>query len=94
MNIQLYVGNLSKYTTQNELSDLFALAGDVVETELLRDKNSGESRLYAFITMSAQSEADRAVSMFHRYLLDEHKLTVHLMKPRTQRGIQAPPYKP
>lgn len=94
MNIQLYVGNLSRLTTQNDLNDLFTRAGDVIEAELMVDRKSGESKRYAFVTMSAQSEADRAVSMFNRYVLDEYKLIVHLVKLRAQRGIKGPPYKP
>lgn len=94
MNIQLYVGNLSRFTTQTDLRNLFTRAGDVIETELMIDRKSGVSKGYAFVTMSAQSEADQAVNMFHRYVLDEYKLTVHLVKLRAQRGIKDPPYKP
>ncbi|MDL1942398.1 RNA-binding protein [Chloroflexi bacterium CFX2] len=94
MNIQLYVGNLSRRTTQNDLSNLFTRAGDVIEAELMIDRKSGISKGYAFVTMSAQSEADQAVNMFHRYVLDEYKLIVHLVKLRAQRGIKDPPYKP
>ena len=94
MNIQLYVGNLSKRTTQDDLIGLFTRAGEVIETGLVIDRNSGESKGYAFVTMSAQSEADQAVNMFNAYLLDEFKLIVRLAKPRAQRGIKDPPYRP
>jgi RNA recognition motif-containing protein len=94
MNIQLYVGNLSRRTTQDDLRDLFSRAGDVVEAELMTDRISGASKRYAFVTMSAQSEADRAVSMFDGQLLDGCNLKVHLVKLRAQRGIKDPPYKP
>ncbi|MCL4270322.1 MAG: RNA-binding protein [Anaerolineales bacterium] len=94
MNIQLYVGNLSGLTTQNDLSNLFSQAGDVIEAKLMIDKKSGESKGYAFVTMSAQSEADRAVNMFNRYVLEECKLVVHMAKLRVQRGLKDPPYTP
>jgi len=94
MNIQLYVGNLSGLTTQNDLSNLFSQAGDVIEANLMVDKKSGESKGYAFVTMSAQSEADRAVNMFNRYVLEECKLVVHMVKLRVQRGLKDPPYTP
>lgn len=94
MNIQLYVGNLSGLTTQNDLSNLFSQAGDVIEAKLIVDKKSGESKGYAFVTMSAQSEADRAVNMFNRYVLEEFKLVVHMVKLRAQRGLKDPPYTP
>lgn len=94
MNIQLYVGNLSGLTTQNDLSNLFSQAGDVIEAKLMVDKKNGESKRYAFVTMSAQSEADRAVNMFNRYVLEEFKLVVHMVKLRAQRGLKDPPYTP
>lgn len=92
MKIQLYVGNLSIFTTQNDLITLFTRAGDVIEADLMIDRKSGVSKGYAFVTMSAQSEADRAVNMFNRYVLDEYKLIVHMVKLRAQRGIKDLPY--
>jgi RNA recognition motif-containing protein len=52
------------------------------------DQKSGEPKGYAYVTMSAQSEADKAVNMFNRYLLFDHELTVRLSKPRQQRGLK------
>lgn len=92
-NIQLYVGNLSRRTTQDDLRDLFSQAGDVIESELITDRKNGESKGYAFVTMSAQSEADKAANMFNGYSLNEHELTVRLVKPRPQRGLIDPAYK-
>lgn len=86
MGIRLYVGNLSKSTTQEELSTLFAQAGEVTTTELIKDRRSDESRGFAFITMSAQSEADKAISMFNTYSLSDHALKVSPAKAREQRG--------
>jgi len=86
MEIKLYVGNLSKTTTEDELGVLFGQAGEVTELEVIKDRKSGDSRGFAFITMSAQSEADKAVSMFNAYSLDDQALKVSLAKPREQRG--------
>ena len=94
MEAKLYVGNLSKSTTQDELNTLFAQAGEVTLAEVITDRKSGESRGFAFVTMSAQSEADKAVSMFNTYLLSDHVLKVSLAKPREQRGLTSPMYEP
>ena len=94
MEAKLYVGNLSKSTTQDELNTLFAQAGEVTAAEIITDRKSGESRGFAFITMSAQSEADKAVSMFNSYSLDDHILKVNLAKPREQRGVTTPHIEP
>ena len=90
MEAELFVGNLSKSTTQDELKTLFAQAGEVTASEVIKDRKSGESKGFAFITMSAQSEADKAVSMFNTYPLSDHALKVSLAKPREQRGTTSP----
>jgi RNA recognition motif-containing protein len=87
MEVKLYVGNLSKTTTHEELNTLFKQAGDVALVNIIKDRTSGESKGFGFVTMSAQSEADRAISMFNAYSLSEHELKVDLAKPREQRGF-------
>jgi RNA recognition motif-containing protein len=82
MEAKLYVGNLSKSTTQQELNTLFAQAGQVTAVEVIKDRKSGESKGFAFVTMSEQSDADKAVSMFNTYSLDEQLLKVSPAKPR------------
>lgn len=82
MDARLYVGNLSKSTTQDELNALFAQAGSVTAAEVIKDRNSGESKGFAFITMSTQSEADQAISMFNAYALGGNEIKVNMAKPR------------
>ena len=94
MEARLYVGNLSKSTTQDDLTTLFAQAGTVTSVDVIKDRKSGESRGFAFVIMSAQSEADKAVSMFNSYSLREHTLKVSLAKPREQRGVTTPHIEP
>jgi len=89
MEVKLYVGNLSKSTTQEELNTLFAGAGEVASVNIIKDRTSGESKGFAFVTMSAQSEADKAVSMFNSYSLSDYELKVDLARPREQRGFGA-----
>lgn len=87
MEYELYVGNLSKSTTQEELSSLFAQAGEVTAINVIKNRKSGESNGFAFIKMSAQSEADRAVSMFNAFPLNDHYMRVNLVNARKQRGF-------
>ena len=87
MQVNLFIGNLSSSTTGEDLRLLFMQAGDVLSVDLMSDPKSDKSRGFAFITMSAQSEADKAVSMFNSYSLDDHSIKVNLVRPRAQRGI-------
>lgn len=82
METKLYVGNLPKSTTQEELNSLFAQAGQVTAVEVITDRKNGESKGFAFVTMSEQGEADKAVSMFNAYQLSDRELKVSPAKPR------------
>ena len=82
MDIRIYVGNLNKATTQDELNTLFAQAGTVSAVEVVKEKGSGVSKGFAFVSMPTQEEADKAISMFNDYDLAENKLKVNLAKPR------------
>jgi RNA recognition motif-containing protein len=94
MNIMLYIDNLNISTTEEELRNLFMQVGEVIAIEINRDRVGGASKGFGFITMSAQSEADRAVSRFNSYSLSGHKLKVRLAVPRAQRGITNPIIEP
>ncbi len=82
MSVKVYVGNLPKSTTQEELNTLFAQAGDVTVTDLITDRKSGESKGFAFVSMSTQSEAEKAIHLFNAYSLHEHELKVDMAKPK------------
>jgi len=82
MNTKVFVGNLQKATTQEELSTLFAQAGEVVATDIITDRGTGASRGFAFVAMSTQSEAEKAIEMFNAYSLNERELKVDWAKPK------------
>ncbi|HEX2995539.1 MAG TPA: RNA-binding protein [Anaerolineales bacterium] len=86
METRVYVGHLAKSTTQEELNTLFVQAGKVTAVELITDRKSGESRGFAFVTMSTPDEAGKAVSMFDTYSLDDYTLKVSLARPKEQRS--------
>jgi RNA recognition motif-containing protein len=94
MDARLYVGNLSKSTTQDELNALFAQAGDVTATEVIKDRRTGESKGFAFVTMSVQGEADKAISMFNSYSLGDHDLKVSMAKAKEQHTATRPIVEP
>jgi RNA recognition motif-containing protein len=87
MEAKLYVGNLPRSTTGKELTILFGQAGDVTAIDLIPDRLTGGCKGYAYVTMSAQSEADRAVCMFNAYFLEDRLLKVVLVKGKDQRGF-------
>ena len=86
MDVKLYVGNLSYSTTEDDLRTLFAQAGAVTSVALINDRDTGRSKGFAFIEMSTQAEAEKAISMFNAFKLQDRDLTVNKAKPREDRG--------
>jgi RNA recognition motif-containing protein len=82
MDIRIYVGNLNKSTTQDEINTLFATAGTVSAVELVKDRGTGMSKGFAFVSMPAQADADKAISMFNDYAMADNKIKVNIAKPR------------
>ena len=82
MDIRIYVGNLNKSTTQEEITTLFTQAGSVSSAEVVMDKGTGLSKGFAFVSMSDQAEADKAISMFNGYDMAGNALKVNVAKPR------------
>ena len=86
MGSKLYVGNLSFNTTEGDLKDLFAAAGSVSEAALVTDRETGNSRGFAFVTMSSDAEAQAAISQFSGKDVDGRSLTVNEARPREEGG--------
>jgi len=82
MEVKVYVGNLSKSTTQEELNTLFTQAGAVTAVDIIKDRKSGESKGFAFVTMTSQGDADKAISMFNAHKMGEQELKVNIAKPK------------
>ena len=86
MEVKLYVGNLSYETSEDDLRTLFSQAGTVASVALIKDSDTGRSKGFAFVEMSAQSEAQKAISMCNGQKLNERELTVNMARPREERS--------
>jgi RNA recognition motif-containing protein len=86
METKIYVGNLSYTTTEEELKQLFSQAGTVTSVAMIKDRDTGQSKGFAFIEMSNQAEAEKAISMFNGKSLGSRELKVNLARPREERG--------
>src|ERR1041385_5656290 len=86
MATRLFVGNLTYNSTENDLQDYFAQAGTVVSVDIMQDRTTGRSRGFAFVEMSSQAEATKAVEMFHQKDFQGRTLTVNEARPREERA--------
>lgn len=87
METRLYIGNMSKETTEEELRTLFSEAGTVESVDIVIDRKNGKSRGFAFVTMSSEAEAEKAVNLFNGKEVDSHTLKVNISLPREDRPV-------
>jgi RNA recognition motif-containing protein len=85
MGTRLFVGNLSYNTTEGDLKSLFEQQGSVKDCHVVLDKFTGKPRGFAFVEMSSQEEADKAVEHFNGFDFDGRGLTVNEARPREER---------
>ncbi|MCI0580879.1 MAG: RNA-binding protein [Chloroflexi bacterium] len=84
--MNIYVGNLSFDTTEEDLRAAFAAYGEVSSAAIIKDKFSGESRGFGFVEMPRQSEAQTAMQSLNGSELRGRTLTVNEARPREERG--------
>lgn len=86
MENKLYVGNLSYEATEQELRDLFSQAGVVQSVAIIKDRETGRSKGFAFIEMSTQAEAQAAIHRFNGQSHRDRAMSVKIALPREDRG--------
>jgi len=86
METKLYIGNMSYDTTEEELRTLFSEAGTVGSVDIIKDRDSGRPKGFAFITMGSQAEAEKAISMYNEKNIHDRALTVNVARPREERS--------
>lgn len=86
MSIKLYVGNLPYETTESDLQALFEGAGQVSTINIVRDRATGQARGFAFVEMSDDDAARRAISELDKHQYGGRSLTVNEAKPMPTRG--------
>jgi RNA recognition motif-containing protein len=84
--MNIYIGNLSFDTTDDQLRQAFEGFGEVSSVNIIKDKYTGESRGFAFVEMSDQEAATAAISGVNGQDLNGRTLNVNEARPRTDRG--------
>jgi RNA recognition motif-containing protein len=86
MGNRLYVGNLSFNTSRESVEATFATAGVVSEVSMPTDRETGQPRGFAFVTMGSASDANNAISQLNGVTLDGRSLKVNEAQERPQGG--------
>ena len=83
---KLYVGNLSFNTTQEAVETLFAAIGEVREVAMPTDRETGQPRGFAFVTMGSAQAANDAIARLNGAMLDGRPLRVNEAQERSGGG--------
>jgi len=86
MGSRLYVGNLSFNTSRETLEAAFAAAGEVREISMPTDRETGQPRGFAFVTMGSEKAATSAISQLNGAMLDGRSLKVNEAQERSAGG--------
>jgi cold-inducible RNA-binding protein len=82
MSRKLFVGNFPFETGDAELQTLFARAGTVESVKVMRDMATGRARGFAFVEMSTDEEAQKAITDLNGHQLGGRSLTVNEARPK------------
>lgn len=81
----IYVGNISFQTSEQDLDAAFSAYGQVERVQIVKDRETGQSRGFAFVEMANNAEADKAMAALNGAEFGGRTLTVNEARPREPR---------
>ena len=88
--MNIYVGNLSYQTTEDEIQQLFADYGTVDKVTVIKDSYTGRSKGFGFVEMGKQVEAEEAIKQLDNKTFKERNIRVSQARPRNSRPKSRP----
>ncbi len=85
MGKKLYVGNLPYSANQKTLEEAFSQCGTVESVNVITDRDTGQSKGFAFVEMSSDTEAQKAIKELNGLSLDGRDIKVNEAKPKAPR---------
>jgi RNA recognition motif-containing protein len=84
--MNIYVGNLSYKVDENDLRNIFEEYGIVSSVRIIKDKYSGKSKGFAFVEMTDNNEANKAIEELNGGELDNRKVIINEARPKRTHG--------
>lgn len=81
---KLFIGSLPFTVTSDQLREIFAKAGKVVEANVVMDKMSGRSRGFGFVEMATEEDAKKAIDQLNETEVEGRKIFVSIARPPAQ----------
>ncbi|MBA7491690.1 hypothetical protein ES702_02238 [subsurface metagenome] len=82
---KLFVGGLAFSITSSQLKDIFSKIGKVISCDVIKDRDTGQSKGFGFVEMENDKEADEAIEKLNDTELEGRKVVVNVAKPREER---------
>ena len=83
----LFAGNLGPEVTHEELRRLFEAYGEVAQVHIIVDRDTGLPRGFAFVEMTNDAEAEKAIKALNGRMLRDRTLDVNYARPRPERPV-------
>lgn len=83
---KLYVGNLPWSITSESLHSLFAPFGEITEAIVIRDRMSGRSKGFGFVTFATEEDAQKAVDAMHEKEVEGRAIVVNVARPKEEKS--------
>ena len=84
--MNIFVGNLSYQTSEDELNSVFGAYGTVERVNIVTDRTTGQARGFAFVEMTNRNEGEAAISTLNGTELNGRTLNVNEARPKTEGG--------
>ena len=85
MPVRLYVGNLPKEPIERQaLQDMFADAGDLLSTKVIKDRKTGKCRGFAFVTVPTDEMADQFIEKYNGQPFMDSPIKIEKALPRAK----------
>ncbi len=81
--MNIFVGNLAKEVSEEDLQNLFAEHGTVKSAKVIKDMFTGESKGFGFVEMNDTAEAQKAMEALNTQDVKGKKITVNEARPKT-----------
>ncbi len=82
----LFVGNMSFQTTEDELRSIFEPYGEITRLQVMTDRDTGRSRGFAFVELADDGEAAKAITELNGKEVDGRALNVNEARPKPERS--------
>lgn len=83
--MNIYISNVNFATTSESLQELFSGFGEVTSANVIKDRETGRSRGFAFVEMPDDNEANKAIAELNETEFEGKTLNVSVARPKTER---------